>query len=104
MVKAVTHICKHYYLRRFGESRSSNGSTPSVRLSVRALHFWGALFVKSVNPKVFIPFIQTLPYDCSANPLCANFKKVVLWRSRESNLRPLVYKTYVYPLHHGGFT
>ena len=29
--------------------------------------------------------------------------KVVLWRSRESSLRPLVYNTWVYPLHHGGF-
>ena len=32
--------------------------------------------------------------------ICAQ-TKVVLWRSRESNLRPLVYKTWVYPLHHG---
>ena len=29
--------------------------------------------------------------------------KVVLWRSRESNLWPLVYKAYAYPLHHSGF-
>ena len=28
--------------------------------------------------------------------------KVVLWRSWESNLRPLVYKHSAYPLHHGG--
>ena len=28
-------IKSHFYLRRFSESRSSNGSTPSVRLSVR---------------------------------------------------------------------
>ena len=30
--------------------------------------------------------------------------KVVLWRSWESNLRPLVYKALVYPLLHGGFS
>ena len=29
------YACYHYYLRRFSESRSSIGSTPSVRLSVR---------------------------------------------------------------------
>ena len=29
--------------------------------------------------------------------------KLVSWRRRESNRRPLVYKTYAYPLHHGGF-
>ena len=27
------------YLRRFSESRSSSGSTPSIRLSVRPKHF-----------------------------------------------------------------
>ena len=26
------------------------------------------------------------------------------WDNQESNLRPLVYKTWVYPLHHGGFS
>ena len=41
-----------------------------------------------------------LLYDRSAEGL----PKVVLWRSQELNLRPLVYKKYVYPLHHGGFT
>ena len=35
----------HCYLRRFSESRSSNGSTLSVRLSVRPQHFRGTKFV-----------------------------------------------------------
>ena len=41
----LNRICC-FYLRRFSESRSSSGYTPSVRLfirsSVRPQHFWGA--------------------------------------------------------------
>ena len=33
---------QNFYLRRFSESRSSNGSTPSVLPTVRPQHFWDA--------------------------------------------------------------
>ena len=39
-----------FYLRRFSESRSGSSGTKCVQ---------------SVIPKLFIPFIQTLPNDCS---------------------------------------
>ena len=59
-----------FYLRRFSESRSSSGSTPSVRSSVRpSVHpsetLQGAKFVLSVTPKVFILFYSNFAYDCS---------------------------------------
>ena len=67
-----------FYLRRFSESRSSSGSTPSVRPYVRPQHFRGTKFVSSVTPKVSFLFIQALPNDCSHIEnvhllLCARF-------------------------------
>ena len=51
IIQAVS-VAKPFYLRGFSEIRSCSGSTSSVHQQ----HFWGAPFVQSVTPNVFIPF------------------------------------------------
>ena len=65
-----------FYLCRFGKSRSSSGSTPSVCQSVHPQHVWGAclcLVWVICNSKNFHSFFQTLHIDCSHMKMCNSF-------------------------------
>ena len=71
----LLYICYYFYLdfylRRFSESRSSSGSTPSVRLFVRtsvclSSTLLGCLVCVICNSQQFsFLYVQTLPNDCS---------------------------------------
>ena len=71
--KHQKHILSLFYLRRFSESRSSSGSTPSgrlsvrtsVRLSVRPKHCRVPSLCNLSLQKFLFFFIQTLPNDYS---------------------------------------
>ena len=78
---------------------------PGIELATPGLQGIG------LSPTPFVAFLGSNQFRQVVLDMCVSFMsgtskgslKVVLWRSREANLRPLVYKTKVYPLHHSGF-
>ena len=61
----------YFYLRRFSESRSSSGSTPSVHPSATLKRYQVCVICNSKSFNSF--FIQTLPNDCWHLKICTSY-------------------------------